>query len=410
MLTDKAIAAAKPGSKPYKLADQGGLYLFVTPTGGKSWRYDYRISGRRCTLVLGRYPDVPLRSRLTPEGIWIEGARDQHEAARALVAQGIDPAAKKKEGKVFARESAANTFPTLAKLWKGEKAARRSNTWNDNATRWLKDAEAAFGSRPAEEITPAAVLALLEKIKAERGARSAEYARQTFAGVFAAGVRTLRVKNNPARELAGWSEMPPARKQRPLSVAELPAFLAAVDRYPGRPETRLALELLLLTFVRKRELTEARWSEIDFDRAIWQIEAERMKARAAHIVPLATQALNRFRELRRLAPERSPFVFPNLGNPLHKAMGASTLNVAMGRIGFAHLPPHAIRGTASTILNGAGWGRDAIERQLAHAERDKVRAAYNFADYLKERTAMMQAWADTLDELRSAAQQQRSTL
>jgi integrase len=189
---------------------------------------------------------------------------------------------------------------------------------------------------------------------------------------------------------------------KPLTPKGIPAFLEAADRYPGRPQTKLALRLLMLTFTRKRELIEAPWEELDLERGEWVITAERMKMEKPHIVPLSRQSVECFGKLKRLA-NGSRFVFPNLGDP-RKPMAATTLNKMLETIGYAgRFTPHSARSTASTILNGQGWSPDAIERQLAHTERDQVRGAYNHADFLEERQRMMQAWADYLDALASGA-------
>ena len=232
-------------------------------------------------------------------------------------------------------------------------------------------------------------------------AKSAEYARQVIAQVFQYAIQNLLAKVNPAREVRGAIVIPPAKKRPPLSEKELPAFLVAIDGYPGRPETKIALRLLALTFTRKLELVEAEWSEIDLDAAEWRIPAERMKAAEQHIVPLAPQAVEAFKQLRPLSGQ-SEYVFPNLGDP-DRPMSGSTINAAFDRIGYGEgrFTLHGLRKTASTILNEQGFRADVIEWQLAHTERNKVRAAYNHAEYLPERRQMMRHWADYLDALAS---------
>lgn len=236
----------------------------------------------------------------------------------------------------------------------------------------------------------------------KRGPKSARYVRLTLAGIFRSLPRALKA-GNPARDIEDM-EMPDRRPRgRPLSAKEIPEFFAAVDAYPGRVSTKLAIRLLMLTFVRKRELIEARWMEVDIERREWVIPAECMKMSKPHIVPLSSQAVECFERLKPLAFE-SEYVFPNLGDP-RRPMGSSTLNKVFDEIGWGQgrFTPHGVRATASTLLNGQGWPADAIERQLAHAERDLVRAAHNHADFMDERIRMMQAWADYLDGLATDA-------
>lgn len=388
MLTDTKARTARATGKPRKLTDRDGLYLFITPNGAKSWRYDYRLAGARETLTIGRYPDTPLTK-----------ARDKLAKARELVAQGVSPAKAKQADKAQKKLARANTVQALAEKWYTTRAPARSASWRDLARRWLdKDIYPALGSKPIQEVTTDDVERLVRRVAEKRGAKSAYAMRLTLASVYKSLPRALGL-GNPARDVAGVIELPtPKRKGRALSAKEIPAFLDAADRYPGRPQTKLAIRLLMLTFPRKRELIEATWSEIDLERGEWVIPAERMKMDKPHIVPLSRQAAECFEKLQPLA-FGSDYVFPNLGNP-KKPMGASTLNKVFGEIGWGgKFTPHGVRATASTWLNAQGWPADAIERQLAHTERDLVRAAYNHADHMGERIKMMQAWGDYIDGL-----------
>jgi integrase len=227
--------------------------------------------------------------------------------------------------------------------------------------------------------------------------------RLTLAGLFKSLPRSLNA-GNPARDAGTVIELPkPKPRSRPLSAKEIPAFLDAADRYPAKAQTKLAVRLLMLTFTRKRELIEAPWTEIDLERAEWVISAERMKMDKTHIIPLSRQAVECFRRLKELSCG-SDYVFPNLGDP-GRPMSHSTLNILYDRMGYGgRFTPHGARSTASTLLNAQGWSADAIERQLAHAERDLVRAAYNHSDFMQERQKMMQSWADYLDGLCSGAE------
>lgn len=400
MLTDTKAKNAKPGQpprkiytgKPYKLGDRDGLYLFVKPSGAKSWRYDYRIAGARETLTIGLYPDVSLTH-----------AREELASARRLVARGVSPARAKQESRAKARTARANTVQAFGEKWYGSKAPHRSKSWQGNAKRWLEqDIYPALGSKPIADVTSDDVERLVRAMAAKRGAKSAHYARLVLAQVFRSLPRELRL-GNPARDVGSVIEFPKAKpKGRPLSAKEIPAFLDAIDRYPAQPGTKLATRLLMLTFVRKLELIHAPWDELDLKRAEWVISAERMKMDKPHIIPLSRQAVACFERLQELACG-SAFVFPNNSDP-KRPMSASTLNVLFNRAGWAgRFTPHGVRSTASTALNAQGWSADAIERQLAHTERDLVRAAYNHADFLDERRRMLQAWADYLDGLSAGA-------
>ena len=391
MLTDTRVKQAKKKAKPYKLADKDGLYLYVSPTGAKSWRYDYRRAGLRETLTIGQYPDVPLAG----EG----GAREQLEQARRLVAQGESPARRKKAEKAAERLATANSVKALGEAWYAGLEPLRSKSWQENARRWLdKDIYPAMGSTPIASVTHVDVSALTRRIAKERGARSAHSARQLLGNLFEfAQAQGLELVNH-ARAAAKAVALPQPKSHGPLGQKEIPGFVEAVDAYRGRLPTKLAIKLLLLTFVRKSELLNATWDEVDLKQAQWRIPAERMKMKDLHIVPLSKQAVEALQELRKLACG-SRYVLPSIST-LRKPLGDSTLNVAFKRMGYGgRFTPHGLRATASTILNEQGFRPDVIERQLAHTERNRIRATYNKAEYLEERRAMAQHWADFIDAL-----------
>jgi integrase len=297
-----------------------------------------------------------------------------------------------------------NTLCAFGEDWYAARAKGRSESWKDNARRWLEqDIYPVLGDRPIKEISADDVERLVRKIAAKRGAKSGHYARLTLSAIYKSLPRALGV-GNPARDVADAIELPKGKPRgRPLTAKEIPAFFEAADRYPGRDLTKLAIRLLMLTFVRKLELIEAKWDEIDLKAGEWVIPAERMKMDKPHIVPLSRQAIECFEKLQPLT-FGSDYVFPNLGTP-KKPMGASTLNKVFDEMGWGDkFTPHGARSTASTALNAQGWSADAIERQLAHAERDLVRAAYNHSDFMDERQRMMQAWADYLDGLCSGGE------
>lgn len=392
MLTDTKVKQSRAKSAPYKLADSQGLYLYVSGTAAKSWRYDYRFAGKRYTLTHGRYPDLSLAK-----------ARERHQEARTALDRGENPAQVKRQTKQTRMIEAGDTFKAIAESWFSDKEAGRSASWNDNNRRWLdKEIYPYIGTLPMRAIRPADVLELVKRVEKAGKARSAVCVRQLIAQVFDYAISHLRADANPAHSIKGAIQVPEAKGSRPLTPKQIPALLEAVDNYTGKVQTKYALRLLFLTMTRKTELTEAKWEEIDLPGAEWRIPAERMKSGQQHIVPLCKQALAYFKELKKLAGD-SDFVFPHLGRK-DRPMGASTLNVMFDRIGYGgKFSPHGIRKTASTLLNEQGFRADVIERQLAHVERDTVRAAYNKAEYLEERRGMLQQWANYLDSLCAGA-------
>lgn len=386
MLTDKAIKAAKPqpGMRYRKLADQGGLYLWLTTDGTRSWRYDYRLAGVRKTFTIGLYPDVSLAE-----------AREHHSDARKLVAQGQCPVLIKRRKRQAAILGAVNTVRALGDAWYAELAPHKSESWREGTRGWLdRYIYPELGDLPAADVQAPDVLALIKRVAAKYP-KTAEGLRQTLARIFAFAIRNLRVKTNPARELQGVIVVPPAIHHRPLKAPDIAPFLAGVRAYQGRRATVIAAELLLLTCVRKTELLGAKVSELNFETAEWRIPAERMKGGLEHIVPLSTRALELFREAVSIN-FGSDYAFPHLGQP-DKHMARSTLNVMFDRCEFS-VTPHAMRSTFSTAANESRQFRpDVIERVLAHVERNRVRGAYNAAEYLDERRAMLQWWADFID-------------
>ncbi|MCX7164767.1 MAG: tyrosine-type recombinase/integrase [Rhodocyclales bacterium] len=401
MLTKRSVEKEAPSSEPKKVPDAKGLYLFVTPQGSKSWRYDYRFGGKRRTMTFGLFPAVTL-----------DEARNLHFAARSMLSEGRDPMAVRKVGKSERLIGLGNTFDKVWTGWFDSKKERRSEVWRQgHQLNFTRDLSPAFGNIPLADITTEALLGVLEKVAKRSGVKTAERVRQTAIQVFDYGRRKLKITANVARALTGWAEIPAKRNHAWLKESEIPAFLDAVDAYPGYLTTRYAVQLLFLTFVRKGELREAKWSEFDLENAIWVVPAERMKMLTehkanrhnAHDVPLSRQAIQLLEELRPISAG-SEYLFPG-NSSLEKPIAKSTLNVMFGRMGYSKaLTPHGIRATVSTILNERGYRGDLIERQLAHVDSNGTRAAYNHAKYLDERREMMQAWADILDELRLAPQ------
>ncbi|MFA4968127.1 MAG: tyrosine-type recombinase/integrase [Sulfuritalea sp.] len=399
MLNKRDVERAAPKPKPQKIPDDRGLYLYVTIHGAKSWRYDFRFAGKRFTMTFGIFPEVTL-----------DEARRRHFAARIKLAEGINPAHEKKLNKLGQRVGLGNTFDSVWNAWFESKKQRRSEVWRQgHQLNFNRDLSPAVGNIPLGDITTEALLGVLEKAEKRSGVKTAERVRQTAVQVFDYGRRKLKITANVARALVGWAEIPAKKHRAWLKEAEVPAFLDALDEHPAYPTTKYAVKLLFLTFVRKGELLAARWSEFDLEHALWVVPAERMKMLTehkanrhnAHDVPLSRQAILLLEELKPISAG-SEFLFPGIIS-LDKPIAGSTLNVLFARMGYAKLlTPHGIRATASTILNERGHRGDLIERQLAHRDRDGTRAAYNHAKYLEERSQMMQAWADILDELRQA--------
>lgn len=391
-LTDTAIRKAKPTPKPQRLFDGGGLYLELSPAGGKWWRLKYRFGGKEKRLSLGTYPDTGLAD-----------AREKRDVARKLLAAGVDPGERRKAVKVAGEERAANSFAVIAAEWLALQKARMAVATLEKA-QWTFDelVNPWIGSRPIAEIEAPELLKLLRRIE-ERGAHeTAHRTKQRCGQVFRYAISTGRAKHDPTADLRG-ALAPVVSTSRaaitdPAKVGDL---LRAIDSYQGSLVTKCALQLAPLVFVRPGELRKAEWAEIDLDAAQWRIPAARMKMREEHVVSLAPQAVAILRELHPLTG-RGQYVFPSYRGKA-RTMSENTVNAALRYMGFDKdtMTGHGFRAMASTCLNEMGWAPDVIERQLAHAERNKVRAAYNRAQYLDERTRMMQAWADYLDGLRA---------
>jgi integrase len=390
MLTDTAISRAKRRPRRYKLADRDGLYLAVLPTGKKVFRYEYRFHGKRETLTLGAYSP-------TGHGVSLIEARAEHAKARRALEQGCSPARARVKERQVAAFKQGTSFRAVAEQFLGEFSPHRSGSWVRLARRFLSEAYKPIGDKPVAEISQGDVLSATRKAQDRGSLYTADAIRRYIGAVFTYAASRGLTDRNPAVAARGALAVPPTRKMSALSPKEIRELVKLVRTSGGRASTRIALELLLLTFVRKRELLHATWSEIDLEGAEWRIPAERMKAREQHIVPLSSQAVTLFEQARLLAGG-SKYVFPGLASR-KKPLSDTVLNNTLVRLGFSHFSPHGFRRTASTILNELGWQPDVIERQLAHQERNKIRAAYNKATYLEDRTKMMQAWADHVDAI-----------
>ena len=387
-LTDTAIKKAKPADKPVKLSDGKGLYLLVNPAGSKLWRWKYRVLGKEKVMALGGYPDVSLAQ-----------ARDGVDKGRKILAAGEDPMAIRKVGKVATRTAAGNSFETVARLWWAQwKPARSQQHAEQVMRRFDANVFPHIGSRPVSEIQAPELVAMLKAI-ASRGVNDlAKRALQTSSQVFRYAIAHGQATRNPATEIKPSDVLASRQKQNLARIdgKELPQLLRHIDGYSGAAITRLAMKLMAMTFVRTTELIGARWVEFDLESARWDIPAERMKMKTPHIVPLSAQAVNLLKTLQ-LITGHSVLLFP--GERDHeKSMSNNTILKALERMGYkGRMTGHGFRGVASTLLHEMGFEHAHIELQLAHQERDVVSAAYNHATYVKQRTKMMQDWADYLD-------------
>ncbi len=397
-LTDAKIRNTKPGDKPIKLTDGGGLYLEVRPTGAKLWRYRYRIAGKENVFAVGEYFNDK-----HGEHISLDDARGERDKARALVKQGIHPSHNRQAARLATHAENANTFEGVAREW----IAKKKPGWTPYYLRQVErfhdtDVFPYIGNLPIRNVTAAHLLEIVKRIEGRGAETVALLVRQWASAIFRYAVATLRADTDPASALKGAIHRPKVEHHKPLSRKQVADFVKALDSYGGYRTTVIALRLMLLTFVRTVELRAAHWAEIDLDRAEWRIPAERMKMREPHLVPLSRQAVELLRELHTHTGGRS-FLFPNYRNP-QTCMTPTTLNRALERMGFngkdsIGFSAHGFRATASTMLNELSFRSEVIERQLAHAERNKVRASYNQSEYLEERRAMMQQWADLTDEM-----------
>jgi len=370
------------------------MYLLVSPDGARYWRLDYRFAGKRRTLALGVYPGVTLST-----------ARARREDARALLAKEIDPSAVKKANKRATKLASENTFEAVAREWIANQRNRLAPRYSALLLARLEaDIFPQIGSRPVVEIDAPELLEALRKVEKRGVVETARRLRQTCGQVFRYAIATGRAKYDPSAALRGALRSPGRpRGHKAMPLDEVPNFLNKVGAYDGDPRTRLALQLMVRTFARTTELRGARWSEfenVEGNEPVWRISAERMKMKREHIVPLAPQAVALLRELRALpGSEANPFLFPSPSREGY--MSNNTMLYALYRMGYhGRATVHGFRAMASTALNEMGFRPDVIERQLAHEERNTVRAAYNRAEYLSERREMMNHWCDYVDALR----------
>ena len=393
-LSDTKNRSTKPTEKPQKLFDGGGLFILITPTGGKLWRLKYRFGGTEKLLSLGPYPQISLAE-----------ARQKRDQASTMIHNGIDPGDTRKAQKA-ADTKETETFEVIAREWH----TKFSPSWAaSHGTKIIRRLELYIfpwlGSRPINSITAPELLTALRRIEAKGTLETAHRTQQNCGQVFRYAVATGRADRDPTGDLRG--AIPPANGKHMATItdpSEIAGLLRSIDAYQGGIVTRCALKLAPLVFVRPGELRHAEWAEVNLDGAEWRIPAEKMKAGTLHIVPLSRQALAVLQEIHPLTGQ-GRYVFPSPRTD-SRPMSSNAVLSALRRMGYAkdEMSGHGFRSMASTLLNEQGWNRDAIERQLAHSDRNSVRAAYNYAEFMPERKKMMQAWADYLDGIKTGAE------
>ncbi len=389
-LSEFAVRKAKPREKPYKLADGGGLHLFVQSGGSKLWRLKYRFLGKEKLLSFGPYPLVSLAE-----------ARTKREEAKKLLVGGIDPGVQKKLDKLAAETAARQTFSLIAEEYIEHMEQNGAAEATLAKKRWLLQVLAApLGNRPIKDITSAEILDLLKRVEKTGRRETTSRLRGAIGSVFRLAIVTLRAENDPTVPLKG--ALLSVRRTNRAAITderELGIFLQALDEYDGWPIIAAGLKFQILTCVRPGEVRHAVRREFDLDKAIWHIPAERMKMRAPHDVPLSKQALAILRDVWALS-EDGELVFPSARNK-HRPLSENAFTVAIRRMGYSkgEATAHGFRATASTILNNRGYDPDVIEATLAHQDKNAIRRAYNRTTYWEQRTKLMQEWGDLLAKL-----------
>ena len=391
-ISDTKARKALPSAKPYRIPDADGLYLDVRPSGKKYWRIRYFLHGKENLYTPGQYPQVSLKE-----------ARQQRDGVKHHASQGIDPKALQQEERDRSKRSQLDSFDAIAMEWWEKHHARWTEHYAKQVLKGIeREMRPAFGAKNIRQVTPADVLRLVQKVEARGAPSVAMLIRQWIAQIYRYAASTLRADHDPAAPLAGAVHRPPVQHSKSLNAEDLATLANQIDDKGGWRINVIALHVLMRTMLRTGELRQGRWDEIDFMRAEWRIPAERMKMRRPHVVPLSKQVVTLMQELHRYTGHM-PLMFPSYRNP-NNAMSNTTINKSLERMGWqGKFSGHGFRSTASTLLNEHGWRGDLIEKQLAHVPGDKVRAAYNHADYLKERREMLQWYSDYIDAIKQGA-------
>ena len=386
MLTDAQVRRIKPLEKKKRYSDEKGLYLEVTPSGGRFWRLKYRFNGRESTLTIGSYPETSLAQ-----------ARRTRDEARVQLYKNIDPNAVKNSRLQDADEN--KLFKVLAMEWmKDRKAVIKEATYLRDLSVFEKDIFPALGNMPIDQIKGKDVLACAKKIEARGAQEMAKRSIPLTGRIFRFAIRKGLIENDPTPHLHEALKPRKVKHMARLDISEFPPFLERMDRYHGNPVIKTALQLMTLTFVRTAELRLMEWSEIDFENKLWRIPAEKMKMALPHLVPLSTQAIELLKNLLPLTG-RKQYVFYN--HSTAKPMSSNAILCVIRTMGYnGKMTGHGFRGLASTTLHEQGYMHDAIEIQLAHRVGNAVSQAYNHAQHLEYRVKMMQEWSDFIDGLR----------
>ena len=391
-LTDLQLRRAKPAAKAYKITDGAGLYIEVRPTGARLWRYRYRIAGKENAFALGEYPEMTLAA-----------AREARDQARKLVRKGVSPARARQIERLSNIADGEHTFESIAREFMEQKAKTWSAKYSSQFTRAMEgNVFPAIGKLPIRSITSIHILDIMRQMDKRGATTYALSVRQWCGAVFRFAVSTMRADGNPSEALRGAMTRPAINHARALETMEISDYLGRLKKFGGNRTTGICLEVLLLTFVRSAEIRQARWEYFDLDAAVWRIPAEKMKMRRIHLVPLASQVVDLLRELKTITGG-GEWLFPNTRRP-RDMMSPTTINRALEGMGYAtgKVTGHDFRATASTQLREIGYPEAHIDVQMAHAKKNKTDAAYNHAQYLAERTRMMQDWADYVYSLGDA--------
>ena len=397
-LTDTAVRNAKPDSqKSYKLFDGRGLYLLVTRTGRKGWRFKFRFAGKENSISLGVYPDVSLKS-----------ARERSQEARELLAQGIDPSKQRKKDKLgIGKSDDQNTFKAVGQEWFGYNKNRWTEKYQVNVLRMLEQKLYPWiGDLPVAEVTASVLLSALRKTETTGRHESAMRAKQIAGQVLRYASITRQSGRDVTPDLKGQLTTPkPKHMAAIIEPKKLGRLMLAIDNYEGSPEVCAALRFSLLTFARPGEIRHAEWSEINWNESLWCIDASKMKKERDHIVPLSRQAIKVLQDIHPFTKDYK-YIFPN-GRTPKRPMSENAVRIALRTMGYKkdEVTPHGFRATARTLLDQElDFKNKWIERQLAHKPKGALGEAYDRAQYLDKRTGMMQAWADYLDKLRTWAE------
>ncbi|MDL2279582.1 integrase arm-type DNA-binding domain-containing protein [Desulfovibrio sp. OttesenSCG-928-G11] len=392
-LTDTSIRSAKPQSKAVKMFDGGGLYLEVAPSGGKWWRLKYRLDGKEKRISLGTYPTISLKE-----------ARERREEAKKMLANGIDPSIQRQAKKESIRAKTENSFEAVAREWHMKHSQGLAESHNKKIlSRLEKQLFPVFGEKAVNEVEAADLLKAAQHAQNRGAVETAHRLVQLCGQVFRYAIVTGRAKHDISADLRGALQKVSVKHMATITDKKrIGELLRAIDAYGGFLPVKTALQIAPYVFVRPGELRGAEWSEFNWADAEWHIPPARMKKKEKHIVPLARQVLTIIETLRDYTGH-SRFLFPSIRTD-SKPIAEESLLVAIRSMGFTaeEMTAHGFRGMASTLLNEQGYNRDWIERQLAHGERNAVRASYNYAEYLPERRRMMQEWADLLDSFKAS--------